>query len=277
MIKLTRTVDMAIIPTSLSGVNRVKKNKELIEQQIKFLNGTIEKIVFKTNYWKAAKEATKADSFNKCAYCESPTAVVAHGDVEHFRPKSEYWWLAYTYFNYCFCCQICNQSFKSDNFPTYGTKWAAPAVNAGTVIDDVLGSMLSPDPITTSEGLAIAKYKALHTSEKSGLPDPYFENPESYFAWEADDILREVKIISKTNGAVNKRRFKAVEDYLGLNRKELRVERYGVYKAFRSFKKLHASPNLTPAERNEVLVQLNEMKAPSSPYAAMCRYFDGKL
>jgi Pyruvate/2-oxoacid:ferredoxin oxidoreductase delta subunit len=277
MIQLTRTANTAIIPASLSGANRLSKNKELIEGRINVLKGTNEKIIFKSNYWKAAKPATKSDSFDKCAYCESPTAVVAHGDIEHFRPKSEYWWLAYTYHNYCFCCQICNQSYKSDNFPIFGTKWPQPSVIATTVINDILCSNLGPDPLTTTEGLAIAKYKTLHTAEKPGLPDPYFDDPEKFFAWEADDTLREVKIISKTNGAVNKRRLKAVEDYFGLNRNELKRERYGVYKAFRRFKTLAASPSLTVAERKEVRDQMDEMKLANSPYAAMCRYFDANL
>ena len=59
--------------------------------------------------WKAAKPQLKIESGGKCAYCESPTDTVAHGDVEHFRPKSVYWWLAYCYDNYVYACQICNQ------------------------------------------------------------------------------------------------------------------------------------------------------------------------
>src|ERR1035441_7770925 len=42
------------------------------------------------DHWKAGKATLIADSHGKCAYCEAPTTVVAHGDVEHFRPKSVY-------------------------------------------------------------------------------------------------------------------------------------------------------------------------------------------
>ena len=277
MIKLTRTADVNIIPASLAGARRLDKNRDLLEQQKQFLNGTIPKIIFKSNHWKAAKDATRADTFGKCAYCESATAVVAHGDIEHFRPKSKYWWLAYTYFNYCFCCQICNQSFKSDHFPIFGNEWPGPAVTVNTDIDDPLCAMLGPDPLTAAEGLAIARYIQLHADEGPGLPDPYFDDPESHFAWEADDTLREVKIKSKTNSALDTRRFKAVEDFFGLNRKELRTERYGFYNIFNGFKKLGASPNLSDADRTFVRSQLDALMVASAPYAAMCRFFDVNL
>ncbi len=55
---------------------------------------------------------------------------IAHGDVEHFRPKTAYfidddptlvypgyYWLAYDYSNLFFACQICNQTFKKNYFP----------------------------------------------------------------------------------------------------------------------------------------------------------------
>ena len=80
--------------------------------------------------WKAAKPQLKLETGGKCAYCESPTDTVAHGDVEHFRPKSKYWWLAYCYDNYLYACQICNQVHKGDEFPIHATSglWTGPAL-----------------------------------------------------------------------------------------------------------------------------------------------------
>ena len=46
--------------------------------------------------------------------------MVAYGDVEHFRPKSKYWWLAYCYENYLYSCQMCNQRYKKAEFPIFG-------------------------------------------------------------------------------------------------------------------------------------------------------------
>lgn len=41
----------------------------------------------------------------KCAFCEQKAEVLA---VEHFRPKSIYYWLAYSWDNLLLACQKCN-------------------------------------------------------------------------------------------------------------------------------------------------------------------------
>lgn len=277
MIKLTRTTDVALIPASLSGANRIKKNKELLLQQIEILKGTITKPAFNSDYWKAAKSAVKADSFNKCAYCESPTAVVAHGDIEHYRPKSIYWWLAYTYYNYCFACQICNQIYKGDNFPASGPKWKAPAVEVNTTITDEMCARLGPDPLTATAGLSLITYRANHKKEKTGLPDPYFEDAEKYFAWKADDTVREVFIIAISNSAISKYRVESAKQYFGLDRKELRVERYRVYSILKQLKKLLKSTGLSQADKADLQIAINTMIASDAPYAGMCRWFNKTL
>lgn len=76
------------------------------------------------------KFALKATQHGKCCYCEAKVDHVAHGDVEHFRPKGRalqtrsertespgYYWLAYDWRNLYFSCQVCNQSHKGDLFP----------------------------------------------------------------------------------------------------------------------------------------------------------------
>lgn len=63
----------------------------------------------------------------KCCYCEARTEC-DYKDVEHFRPKAQadrlngtvdpgYWWLAWTWENLLFSCEICNRSYKNDSFP----------------------------------------------------------------------------------------------------------------------------------------------------------------
>ncbi len=47
---------------------------------------------------------------DKCAYCESKERRL---QVEHFRPKSKYYWLAYSWDNLLLSCSACN-SKKSD-------------------------------------------------------------------------------------------------------------------------------------------------------------------
>jgi uncharacterized protein (TIGR02646 family) len=87
--------------------------------------------------WQELKETLKGVSQRKCWYCES---VDARSDnaVDHFRPKNTvaecadhhgYWWLAFNWENYRFCCTFCNcrridqtketGGGKADHFPLW--------------------------------------------------------------------------------------------------------------------------------------------------------------
>lgn len=59
------------------------------------------------------KDALDKIYSKKCAYCEKK--IFEHGQVEHYRPKSIYYWLAYSWDNLLLCCSACNV-YKSDNF-----------------------------------------------------------------------------------------------------------------------------------------------------------------
>lgn len=52
----------------------------------------------------------------KCCYCEKLCEVVGN-DLEHYRPASLYWWLAWTWENLLFACPNCNRWAKNDDFP----------------------------------------------------------------------------------------------------------------------------------------------------------------
>ena len=71
--------------------------------------------------------------YDKCAFCEAKITHVAHGDVEHFRPKAGvlvggrlvrpgYFWLAYEWGNLYASCAICNQRHKGSAFPISGRR-----------------------------------------------------------------------------------------------------------------------------------------------------------
>lgn len=53
----------------------------------------------------------------KCCYCEKRQEQAKYRDVEHYRPKSLYWWLAWTWENLLFACIDCNREQKRDQFP----------------------------------------------------------------------------------------------------------------------------------------------------------------
>ena len=79
---------------------------------------------------KTVKNALKRAQHGKCCFCESQITHIAHGDVEHFRPKAVYrqepngplgrpgyYWLAYEWSNLFLACQLCNQRHKENLFP----------------------------------------------------------------------------------------------------------------------------------------------------------------
>jgi hypothetical protein len=53
----------------------------------------------------------------KCCYCDKREEQAKYRDVEHYRPKSVYWWLAWTWENLLFSCVDCNREYKRDQFP----------------------------------------------------------------------------------------------------------------------------------------------------------------
>ena len=66
--------------------------------------------------WTALKGTLKVVSHQKCWYCESAD-IRSDDAVDHFRPKGSvaecadhdgYWWLAFKWQNYRFCCTYCN-------------------------------------------------------------------------------------------------------------------------------------------------------------------------
>ncbi len=68
-----------------------------------------------SNVWSGVKEQFRQISYNKCWYCETETGRI-RGDIDHHRPKGGvtktnhpgYWWLAFRWRNWRFCCELCN-------------------------------------------------------------------------------------------------------------------------------------------------------------------------
>ncbi len=71
-----------------------------------------------------AKDALAKMQHLLCAYCEMRQLTPKWRDVEHYRPKSAYPWLAWSWENLLFACKECNSDAKGDQFPIRGTKLA---------------------------------------------------------------------------------------------------------------------------------------------------------
>jgi len=274
MTKLERLRTAAAIPPAFRGTGRIAKSLELINGRAA---GTLE---FNSNVWKAAKPQLKLETGGKCAYCESPTDTVAHGDVEHYRPKSKYWWLAYCYDNYLYACQICNQVHKGDEFPVHATTgmWIGPTLPAPPTPEAfaTLAETLTPDPVDLNAGHALAEFLVAAGKEKAGLVDPYVTDPDSLFKWVADDVLKVVKVAAASNLVAAKRAFEGAEASYGLNREELKRNRWKTYAEFLVMKdslKAFEAAGLEPALQQRIRDQIRAMTKVDAPYAGMVRYF----
>jgi uncharacterized protein (TIGR02646 family) len=66
--------------------------------------------------YSAVKRVLAERQRKKCCYCER-IVTASFNDVEHYRPFSRYWWLAWTWENLLFACAPCNRSGKNNAFP----------------------------------------------------------------------------------------------------------------------------------------------------------------
>jgi uncharacterized protein (TIGR02646 family) len=65
-----------------------------------------------SSVWKDLKPEFSKLSHGKCWYCES-RQTRSDNAVDHFRPKSDYPWLAFSYENYRFACGFCNSPHRN--------------------------------------------------------------------------------------------------------------------------------------------------------------------
>lgn len=106
----------SIIPASLNSAKTSERRGELIYE-----GKYIYKNLYDSRYKMSdIKEALKRGSHKKCVYCEK-SVNDENFPVEHYRPKSAYYWLAYSWDNLLLSCDKCNTK-KSDSFEIAGSK-----------------------------------------------------------------------------------------------------------------------------------------------------------
>jgi len=222
--------------------------------------------------WSDTKDQLLVETNEKCAYCESSLTVVAFGDVEHFRPKSIYWWLAYVYDNYLASCAICNQKFKGAKFLHTGNRMPAPRVRAASTDNELkeLAKTAIPDPL---DAAAVSAFEAAHRLEAPLIPNPYIDDPETFFAWSVDEGIKEVRVVPIPGLQSSADILKACEEIFGINRPELKRRRFDRFEIYRLFRDALASLPPGATTRNEIAAFVESMRKPESEYAAMIRYF----
>lgn len=284
MIPINRTrTETAILP-KYRGKKRVKYNLELLQQRQEILNGTRVSFEFK-KIWGDAKTQLMLEAHYKCAYCEKKIDTTGENqressfsDVEHYRPSSTYWWLAYCYENYLFACEICNRSYKNDKFPILNSPQIEPKLTRITPLTQLneLASRITPDSLNQKKGKRWSYFHDSHISERPFILNPYYDANilGNFFGYEADDILREVRMFVLPHIANASRYENAINDDLGLNRISLRQDRYDIYEQYRLDKDYLALPNIPVELRNRTNQMIQRMQQANYPYSGMIRYFE---
>ncbi len=150
---MRRLVRPSLTPPTLQPAG--KGGKLAARNEAKYQQGKGSAFSF-TGHWTApdVRGALVAFHGRVCAYCQSQLPHAAPGDVEHFRPKSHYWWLAYEFGNYFLGCALCNQVFKRELFPL-----AAEAVPCTWETRQALGAephlVLHPEQDPVEDWLAV--------------------------------------------------------------------------------------------------------------------------
>ncbi len=227
---------------------RVEEEKRRVDQsfsKIKSLDALREsRYKFNASIWLKAKPALTELFHGKCAFCESPSAIYAHGDIEHFRPKLRamgldgtvslgYWWLAYEWSNLYLVCQFCNQS-KSSRFPVHGRR---------------------------------AAYGEDVRQEQALLLDPCHKPDfdERHFLFGLNDQLRQVDMVGNTE------RGEVTINVLGLNRIELQESRYAEVEKARTFLLALGDPSVSDATRAALVEVLLASVQSQAPFVAATR------
>lgn len=277
MIKLDR-IRTNDIPGNFRGQDRVDKILDLLKNQRSIMNGGSQKHSFPSN-WSPCKDQLLLESFEKCAYCESPTTLVAYGDVEHYRPKSIYWWLAYCYDNYLASCTLCNQKYKKAKFKTLNQRLQGPIINSNDT-DDVLlnlALMVTPDPVKENDGRAWSELITEHNLERPFILNPYIDDPSKYFAWEVDHIDKYVRLVPLDDqDDLHCKMVKAAEADLGLNRKELCIHRYHKYIDYVESRLISEDIEVPDKWRDIKRQRMLEILQPERSFIGMLTFFHAK-
>lgn len=251
MRKLSRIRDGGI-PTAFIGEHRKSQLLKLVKAERDIKNGLLNKHKFPST-WSPCKTQLHKESDSKCAYCESPTTVVSYGDVEHYRPKSKYWWLAYCYDNYLASCTLCNQKYKKAKFKTLHPKIQGPQIkknNTDTHLENIVAT-ITPDPIQETDGVSWNEYIQQHNDERPLLLNPYIDDPKNFFAWEVKPEDESVVLVPLDNqNDLHVRIVKASEEDYGINRPELCLHRFEAYLVYCAARLMSEDAQLPENYRN---------------------------
>jgi uncharacterized protein (TIGR02646 family) len=252
------------IPDKLDFVTadgfKTKLKKEYEKAKEHFTTGQKETFKFDCYKHPEIKEKLKTIFNGKCAYCDSNITHITAGDIEHFRPKSAYWWLACDWDNLLFACEKCNRTGKNDAFP---------------LLNNVLSKCKYDDNIALAE----------EDKKERLLLNPCMENPEEFFDYDEKTGV----VNPKTSYPKNSKKRQMADTSIGvyqLQRRELVQEREKLLillfaqidytkKVIETYNRMS---NFTPSVKvqfeqrmKEEIKKLIEFNRPDRPYLGIVR------
>lgn len=110
----------------------------------------------RSRVWSELKDVLGQASHNKCWYCETKK-IRDDFAVDHYRPKNEvkgcpehpgYWWLAFDWTNFRYCCKYCNEQRKDKAAEITGGKLSHfPLLNPEKRVYDENGQISQEEPV----------------------------------------------------------------------------------------------------------------------------------
>lgn len=251
MIRVNKSLNPTDIPNSLclpvkddsvsareNGVRKTThaRRMECINQK-KYINED----AFNNRYkQKDVKELLKRLYNRKCAFCERK---VDYWAVEHYRPKTVYFWLAFSWDNLLYSCQTCN-SKKGDRFVVTHARVS-----------------FHPDALNNIHGLS-AHY---HQQEAPKLLHPELDHPEQVLTFTARGGIE----------GTDERAQHTIKA-CGLDREELQDDRYALLAEFQQ--NLEAvivemgGGNIRDLVKAEVIKFTRQARNQDRPFLAFRRY-----
>jgi 5-methylcytosine-specific restriction endonuclease McrA len=212
--------------------------------------------------WRDLKPRLSEISYHKCWYCETNEAR-SDTAVDHFRPKSAvkecpehdgYWWIAFSWENYRYCCQFCNEKRKDQDTGFTGGKGTCfPLVTPETRVFEP-GDLYGENPV---------------------LLDPFVKADVMSLAFEEDGTAQP-RWQEDTYPILNRRARESILLY-NLNKKELKERRQTMVclrikdLITRGDKYFQRMQNNDPSARdsyNEVVEDLLSMVSRQAEYSA---------
>ncbi len=226
--------------------------------------------------WSQSRDNLLKESNQKCAYCDRPMDGLTF-NVEHFRPKSVYWWMGYSYMNYLSSCQDCNFA-KGPKFPIEGPRVQGPEIHKGTTLKEIntIAGTLSADPLfaDSNRWRSTQKIQRAIDKEKALVIDPYLDDPQKLLMYHSSDINKEVNLIPRyRRGKKHEKARITIEEIFELNRPELKKDRYNALVGLSS-ELLKAKEIRKWKLRKQRLREIKEKySSPELKYTGMFRYF----